>query len=253
MNIEISQGNIESINADTIIVNLFTDVQNPAGATGAVDQALDGAITDLIKNGDLIGQSGEITILYPRGTINAVRVLVVGLGKREDFDLESVRRASALAITRARQLKAKKVATIVHGSGIGGLPVTDAAQATVEGALLALYRYNAPKQQIGAAHEVESLVLVEYDEGKITEIEQGLQTALAISAGVQIARELVNMPPNVATPTRIAAEAKELSKEHDLDITIGGRRWAKKRGMGAFLAVAQGAGERPEICCFRTQ
>ena len=67
MNIVVSQGNIQASEADTLIVNLFDDVTTPAGATGAVDQAMDGAISELIASGDLSGKAGEVGILYPRG------------------------------------------------------------------------------------------------------------------------------------------------------------------------------------------
>ncbi len=247
MKIEIKQSNIQNAETDTIIVNLFHDVTKPAGATGAIDQALNGAISELITNGDLSGEAGELTVLYPRGAINAIRVIVVGLGKQDAFDLEGVRRASASAINKAQQLKANKVATIIHGAGTAGFPVQDAAQATAEGALLAQYRYAAPKQELKSKHDIESLTIVEFENAKIPAIEVGVQTALAINAGVELARDLVNMPPNVATPSRIADEAKRFGKEYDLEITIGGRGWARRRDMGAFLAVAKGAGERPKF------
>ncbi|MBP8948845.1 MAG: hypothetical protein KBG73_08385, partial [Candidatus Promineofilum sp.] len=132
MDIKVEQGSIESSAADTIIVNLFEGVTTPGGATGAVDRALGGAISDLIAGGDLKGKAGEVAVLYPRGAIGARRVLVVGLGKAEAFTLEGVRRAAAAAIKRARDLNAGHVATIVHGAGIGGLDAAAAAQATVE-------------------------------------------------------------------------------------------------------------------------
>ncbi len=247
MKIQVEQGSIEAATADTIIVNLFDDVTTPAGASGVVDQALDGAISDLIAGGDLKGKAGEVAVLYPQGAIGARRVLVVGLGKRDGFDLEGVRLAAAAAIKRAQALSANHVATIVHGAGIGGLDVAAAAQATAEGSVLALYRYDAQKEEGDDEHEIGMMTIVEYDEGKVADIEQGVKAAEAIQAGVTLARTLVNMPPNVATPSRMAAEAKAFAKELDLDVTIGGRSWARRRKMGAFLAVAKGAGEKPKF------
>ncbi|MDX1415198.1 MAG: leucyl aminopeptidase [Candidatus Promineifilaceae bacterium] len=247
MNVEITQGSIQESSADTIIVNLFDGVKAPGGATGAVDQALDGAISDLITNGDLRGRAGETAVIYPRGTIDTLRVIVIGLGDRDDFDLEAARHASAAAILKARQLGSKHVASIVHGAGIANLPVQEAAQATVEGALLALYQFNALKKPSEPNHEIERISIVEFHEEKLVQIKNGIEVARAVQAGVELARDLVNMPPNVATPTRIAAESKQFSKEYDLDITIGGRRWARERDMGAFLAVAKGAGEKPKF------
>lgn len=246
MEIKIEKAAIQSSTADTLIVNLFEGVTAPGGATGAVDEALGGAIRDLIAGGDLKGKAGEVAVLYPRGAIAARRVLVVGLGKSDGFDLEGVRRAAAAAIKRARELNAQHVASIVHGAGVGGLHVTQAAQATVEGSLLASYRFDAPKKK-EAAHDVSSLTLVEFDGARIEAITAGAKTAEAIAAGVGLARDLVNMPPNVATPTRLAEAARAVAGAHGLNLTVGDRDWAAERNMGAYLAVAQGAGEPPKF------
>ena len=246
MNLNIIQGNIQETQADALIVNLFDDVTTPSGATGAVDQALNGLISQLIASGDLTGKMGEVTVLYPQDTLPAQRVLVVGLGKRDGFDMEGVRRAAGNAIKKARSLKAKQVATIVHGAGIAGLPVQDAAQATAEASLLALYEYDAVKEK-EPTHEIDTLTIVEFDESKLADIEAGVTVATAVAQGVYLARDLVNMPPNVATPTRLAQAAQEIAKAHGMKITIGGRKWAARHKMGAFLAVAAGAGEKPKF------
>ncbi|MEJ2748237.1 MAG: leucyl aminopeptidase [Anaerolineae bacterium] len=246
MQVVVQQGNIQEQAVDTLIVNLFSGVTTPGGATGAVDRALNGAISELVAQGDISGKAGEVGVLYPRGLIPAKRVLVVGLGASERFDLEGVRQAAATAVTRARDLNAKTVATIVHGAGIAGLPVSAAAQATVEGMLLALYRFAATKEE-EPPNEIESLAVVEFDGSKVAAIQDGMDTAVAITAGAALARDLVNMPPNVATPTRLAQAAQEIAEAHDLKITVGGRKWAAEHNMGAFLAVAKGAGEPPKF------
>jgi len=246
MDVNVEQGSIEASGADTLIVNLFEGVTAPAGATGAVDNALGGAISDLIAGGDLKGKAGEVAVLYPRGAIPARRVLVVGLGKADRFDLEGVRRAAAAGVKRARDLNARHVATIVHGAGFGGLDVAAAAQATVEGALLAAYRFDAPRQK-EPANEIEALTIVEYDNRRVGAISAAARVAEAVAAGVALARDLVNMPPNVATPTRLAEAARTIAAAHGLGVTVGDRAWAAERKMGAYLAVAQGAGEPPQF------
>ncbi|MFZ0544032.1 MAG: leucyl aminopeptidase [Candidatus Promineifilaceae bacterium] len=248
MDVQVKQGRIQDSDADTIVVNLFKGVTSPSGATGAVDEALNGAIRELISSGDLKGNCGEVITLYPRGAIPARRVLVVGLGKADEFDLEGVRKAAASAVNQARKLNAKNVATIIHGAGIGNLPVEAAAQAVVEGSLLALYQIDADKEKSEEdALSIEQLTIVEYDEGKLAAIEQGAKAAEAIAAGVSLARQLVNMPPNVTTPTRMAEAATEIANAHQMKLTVGDRAWAAERKMGGFLAVAKGAGEEPKF------
>ena len=90
MDIKVEVGNIVEVDADTIIVNLFEGVSYPGGATGAVDLALGGAIQDLIAGGDFKGKQDDVAVIYPRGSIRPRRVLVVGLGKVENFNLEVV-------------------------------------------------------------------------------------------------------------------------------------------------------------------
>jgi leucyl aminopeptidase len=247
MNVGVKKGSIQESSADTIVVNLFEGVTIPGGATGAVDSALEGAVSELIANGDLTGAAGEVGVLYPRGAIPAKRVLVVGLGKSDGLVLEAVRKAAATAIKRAGELGAVHVATIVHGAGIAGLPVGPSAQATAIGSLLAAYEFDADKKKDEGKKPISSLTLVDIDETKISACEEGAAAAEAIAKGVYLARDLVNMPPNVATPTKMAAEAREIAQDFGMKITIGGRKWAAKRDMGAFLAVAKGAGEEPKF------
>ncbi len=247
MRVDVQQGSIQESAADTIIVNLFEGVTSPGGATGAVDSALDEAISELIASGDLRGKEGEAAVFYPRGAIPARRVIIAGLGRSDKFDLEQVRRAAAAAIKKARALRAEHVATIVHGAGIGRLPVALAAQSTIEGTLLALYRYPAPRQHEEEQHEIQSVTIVEYDEQRLPAIREGVRLAEAIVAGVTLARDLVNAPPNVATPARLAEAAQQIAVEGGMAVTIGDREWARERNMGAFLAVAKGAGEPPQF------
>jgi leucyl aminopeptidase len=244
MNLNVKQGNIQETPVDAIIVNLFESVTKPGGATGAVDQALNGAVGELIAGGDFGGKSGEVAVLYPRGAIPAKRVLVVGLGKQEAFDLEAARRAAAAAIRRARDLNAGTVASVVHGAGVGGVSAQEAAQAVVEGTLLGLYRYQAPKQD-EPLNQVETFTLVEQDAARLALVEAGARAAEAVAAGVTLARDLVNMPPNVATPFRLADTARQIAARYGMGLTVGDREWAAEHKMGGFLAVAKGAGEPP--------
>ncbi len=245
MKIEVASGNIIRTEADTLIVNLFEGVTHPGGATGAVDQALDGAITELIANGDLSGKLGEVAVLYPRQAIPAKRVLVVGLGGAKVFDLEAVRVASAHAIKKAHDLKARQVASIVHGAGIGGLDPALAAQAVAEGSLLALYQ--APKKNQQPWDVIESLTLVEIDPAKLQAVKDGARIARSTSPATTLVRDLVSLGPNLATPSYLAETARGIAAEYGMRLTVGDREWAAERKMGAFLGVAKGAQEPPRF------
>ena len=95
-----------------------------SGATGAVDRALQGAISALIADGEIKGKKGEMTLVHTLGKLTARRVLLVGLGKAEDLSLDVVRGAAGEA---ARFLRNKGFASVVHGSGAGDLGTEERA------------------------------------------------------------------------------------------------------------------------------
>ena len=247
MNITIQQANITQYHADLIIVNLFEGVRHPGGATGAVDNALSGRISEVIALGDCTGKLGETTLLYTGGALPAPRVLIVGLGDRERFDLNGVRTASAKAISAANKAGAKKVATIVHGAGIGGLDPQDAAQAVVEASMLELYTMPRRSSQGGNSQGVETLAVVEYSSTQLPTIGKGAEIGQTIAESVILARDLVAHPANVATPTMIAETARQMAAETGLDCTILEREDMEALGMGILLAVAKGSDEPPKF------
>ena len=203
MDILIKQSDIAQAAADLIIVNLFQGVTHPGGATGAVDRALGGAISDVIAAGDFTGKSGETLMLYTRGAIPAGRVLVVGLGDAAKFDLRGARNAAATAARKARDLGVKTAATIVHGAGIGGLDPAAAAAALAEGSRLGLYRFEGyrSKPPKDWKPDPERLTVLGLDQANLAAFRAGIARAEAVAAGVLLARDLVNTPANRMTPS----------------------------------------------------
>ena len=243
MNVQVTPGTLQESDADAIIVGLFQASQ-PKGPTQAVDQALTGAISDLIEGGDLSGKSGQVAVLYPRGAIPARRVIVVGLGERDDFDLEEARRAAAQAIQKARDLKARRVASALHS--VEGQTVDATAQAMTEGSLLALYDYRG--QKTGEAPEAlpQALewIVAEQD---LAAAGQGVTAGEATAAGVMVTRDLVNLPPNICTPAYMAQVAGQVAEEAGLRLLVLEREQMASLGMGALLAVAQGSDTPPRF------
>jgi leucyl aminopeptidase len=249
MDIQVIPGTIQESDADAIVVNLFEDTQ-PGGATKAVDEGLGGAIRDLIDGGDFGGRAGQVAVLYPRGAIPARRVIVVGLGPRDEFDADpadAVRRAAARAIQKARDLKAQRVASILHGAGAGGLSIEAAAQATAEGSLLGLYEYRGQKAGAPPTPLPHSLEVMIFRKQDVPTAQQGVDVGRGIATGVTLTRNLVNLPPNLCTPAHMAQVATDVAAEAGLRVTVLGREEMDALHMGALLAVAQGSDTPPRF------
>jgi leucyl aminopeptidase len=245
MDVKISQGVIQESDADAIIVGLFEGAQLE-GSTQDVDQALDGAIYDLVEGGDLTGKAGDVAVLYPRGAIPARRVLVVGLGPQAEFSLESLRRGAARAICEARDLKARRVASVLLGVE-NSSNLAAAAQAMTEGSLLALYDYRGQKTNEAPEPLPHRLELMVQHEGDVPAGQEGVDAGQAIAAAVAVTRDLVNLPPNICTPSHMADAARHIAEEAGLSVEVLDKDQMSALGMGALLAVAQGSDTPPRF------
>ncbi len=246
MDVRATAGQIEVYAADAIIVNVFEGEARPSGATSAVDYVLNGAISDLIRDGDFSGKLGQVAVLYTRGSIPAKRVLITGMGKAETLSVDTIRRAAAHAILKARELKVQRVASILHGTGAGNIAVDVAAQAITEGSLLALYRYHGYKSSPAPEDFPKSLDLLILDE-RDRRAALGIADGQAIAAGVNLARDLVNAPPNVCSPEYLAQAAVEMAASVGLTSTVLDRAQMEALKMGALLGVAQGSDQPPQF------
>ena len=170
------------------------------------------------------------------------RVILAGLGKRDELDPERARVAASVAAGRARELGARSLSWAA--------PSDDAriAGGIVEGTLLALYTFDRFKSKsVDEDGGIESLeVSAEVD------LASAVERARVVAEAQNAARDLQNTPANVATPTFLAERAQELAAAHEkLSVEVWDRERIIAEEMGAFAAVAQGTHEEPRLIVLR--
>jgi leucyl aminopeptidase len=227
--------------ADTLCVGLFED----EGAPKPVDDALDGRLARLIEAGEAKAGFRKTAVLHPDGAIGAARLITVGLGKRGEFDAERARIASAVALRRAAELGARKIAWAVpeqtDQAAIGG--------AIVEGTLLAAYKFDRYKTSNGQNRDEgpDELEVVS-DEDAARAIED---TAVVVECQNAM-RDLQNLPSNELTPPALADYALRRAGEVDgLEAEALGPDQISALDMGGLLAVTRGSHEEPRLIVMR--
>lgn len=247
MNIGVKQGSLAEVGCDALIVNLFEGVKHPGGGTGAVDKALGGAISEQIAEEEFEGKLGECMVVRPRVEFSAKKVVVVGLGKSESFGALEIMKAAAGAIRKCKQIKAKTVASILHGAGIAGIPAFECARATALGTVLGDYEFTRWKTEDVKDRPIESFKIVELSAGKVADIERGIERAEMIADAVVFTRDLVNEPSNVVTPSYLADLAQTIATDYGMKCKVMDRKEFEEAGMGLFAAVARGAVVEPKF------
>ena len=248
MNFELKSSDICNVKCDAIIVNLFEGMSSPGGATGAIDKTLNGAISDMIKSGEIKGKEGEYHAIHSLGKLPARLVIIAGLGKQDKLTVERIRNLMGDVVRMLRSYQCKTAATIMHGAGADGMQPTEVAAAIAEGSLLGAYRfqYHITKQD-DEALELKVLTILEKDETKFAAIKKGMEQGEIIAEATMLARDMVNQPANFMTPSHMAEEARKIAAKYNLEFTVWNREQIEKEGMYALLGVAQGSREEPKF------
>jgi leucyl aminopeptidase len=228
--VEVRDISPQEADADLLVIGVFKDAGLP------------GALKDAPEAEDFSDGYRKTTILHPEGQ---ARVLAVGLGEEEDFDAERARVVASVAAGQAGRLEAKSVAWVV--------PETEEAEAVaaglVEGTTLASWRFDRYRKP-------------EEDESRPSIEQLTIIGAEALSPAVDVgriaadaqnrARELQQLPSNVATPSFLAERAAEIVAAHEkVSFEVLGREQISDKKMGGLVAVSQGTAEEPKLIVLR--
>ena len=222
------------------------DAQDAAFA--AADQALGGQLSSLLARGDVRQGFGETTLVFPASdAAGAERVLLVGLGKGADLTGERLRRAAGSAAKQAAKSRVASLAFALPASSLGG---ADAARAVAEGLVLGAYDFRAWKSPPAdgpapvALDEAVIVITGGADEGAAAE---GARVGEVVARAENLARDLGNLPGNVATPSHLAETAERIGRERGLAVTVLGPEEMRAEGLHALLAVSQGSEQEPRL------
>ena len=247
MEIKVIVGDITKIKTDAIIVNFFEGMESLDGDIAVVDKALDGAISQLISQGEIKGKLNEITVVHSLGKLPTARVVVTGLGKQAELSINKIRGAVAETCRWLRKKGVANIASVAQGAGVNGISFEDAAQTIAEGALLGLYAFRKHiTKEDDKLGEIKQLLIVGSDETKLS-LEKGSDKGRILAEATNLARDMVNEPANYMTPSQMAETAMKLDKSHGLEVSVLEQEQMAELGMGALLGVAQGSRQPPKF------
>jgi leucyl aminopeptidase len=221
---------------------------NPA-ASGTVEQLPEGSRTllkELQLSGELTGKAYEFTLVHrPVGT-KAHKLLVVGAGKKENFNNSQLRRLSGAAV---RYLRARGVHEVAWLLGRRE-PKAEEVQSIVEGAIVADYDADTLRSEQKDEKRIDRLDLVA--DGTVDDVARAaLERGRIIAEAQTFTRDLVNEPSNTLTPTKLAQRAQEMAAKFGLDCKVLGTQEIQDMKMGAFWGVARGSDEPPKLIVIR--
>lgn len=201
---------------------------------------------DLESSGELSGKAYECTLIHRPPGLVATKLLVVGAGKKEKFNSTQRRRLAGTAVRYLRSRGVRDMAWVVHGAE----SESECIQTVVEGALLADYDPDRYKTERSGESRIDRLDLVVSGPPGM-EAEATAERGRILAEAQNFTRNLVNEPSNQMTPTLLAQQAKEMANRFGLECQVLGPDEIRALKMGAFLGVAQGSEEPPQLIVVR--
>jgi leucyl aminopeptidase len=212
-------------------------------STESLSEDLSALLRPLLEDRTFQGKAEEAYYLPSPGA-GRKGILALGLGKRDAFNAEVLRRCGGKA---AEILRRHRIAeAVLDASAHDALP----AEAFIEGLVLGQYRFDrfkeAPKDE-DAPVRVASLTVLTRTNDKLDQTRRRFERAILGCDNANWARDLANMPSNEMTPTALAEAAKGMAKETGCACEVLDEDHMQRLGMNALLGVAKGSENRARL------
>lgn len=217
MEIKVTQ-DVKSLPCEVLVINKFEDENT----------SIDLVNKYVVDKDKFEGKFGETYLIHTLGQLPQDKVLVVGFGKKEEFNADKMREAVAKAVKKLQQIKAKKACFDFDVNA-------DYGKSAAIGALIADYGFDKYKSE--KKDRVDEITFAKFSENDVKE-------GIIFGEAMKFTRDLANEPAQNATPTRLAEVAKNID---GIETKIYEKDECERMGMGAFLAVGQGSAQPPKF------
>jgi leucyl aminopeptidase len=241
-------GNFTEANVDALAIAVFKNEKPNAGVLRDLDRVTGGVLAATIKAGEFKGDAGETALLRfnRKGKVKATRLLLIGMGEREEYKAAAVSIVSGTAARFFRQRNIKSFALLPRCEGYS----VEIAQNATQGVITSLFELDKYKTKDKNKRSIGTFVICIPDAAP-ADLKQGIARGTAIGESMNFTRDLANEPPNILTPTEMAKRAQEMAKEAGLKIEVLDEAQMEKLGMGSLLSVSRGSGEPAKLIVIR--
>ena len=202
------------------------------------DSKTTSAINQSLK--DMEGKLGRFSIIPIPGKNPAQRILLAGIGRKENLTKDTIRNISGKIAQKARELKLKEFSIIAPPNFV--IDQISSVSQIIEGSKMALYKFDKFKSE-----KVEKSPDLTIVVSKSKKISQTIKTSEIIADGAIFTKSIANLPPNECTPTTLADFAKVISKKNNMKCNIISKLELKKKGFGGITAVGKGSKNEPKL------
>ncbi|MEM4389556.1 MAG: leucyl aminopeptidase [Candidatus Micrarchaeia archaeon] len=240
MRVVVKKSNADVVADAALVLTCFQGTSAPEMRCGTIAPL----IARLIESGEFGGKLLQTALIHTEGKHPSARILLVGLGKKEEFYRDIIRQAVTKAVHFLSDIGVKSFSIALPPADI---PPEDSAACIAEGAILANYSFTSFKtpEKEEPKKEIDEVTIIVGEKERA--VADSVSRAVITAEAANYARELANTPANIATPAYMAGVARRLAKECKLKISVYGKEQLRKMGFNALLSVASGSAQPPYL------
>jgi len=237
-------GNFTEANVDALAVAVFKNDKPTSGILKDLDRITGGILAGVVKGGEFKGEGGETALIRfaKKGKVKATRLLLIGMGDREEYKASAVSIVSGTATRFFRPLNIKSFALLPRCDAYS----VEVAQNAVQGVVTSQFELDKYKTKDKNDKSIASFVIC-VDGAQPADLREGIARGTVIGESMNFTRDLANEPPNILTPTEMAKRAQAMAKEVGLKIEVLDEARMEKLGMGSLLSVSKGSAEPAKL------
>ena len=243
MQITLESKPFAGIETEALVSYVFEESDPVQGRVAEIDESCKALLRRLAKSGELTGKMLEFTLVHAPAGLQSARLLLVGAGKREQWNSAALRKVAGAALRYLKSRSVRNFAMLVRE----GEATQESAQVIVEGVLAADFESDKYKTDKKNDKRIESVVIAGYSDAERARGEGGAAKGRVIADSQNFARDLINEPSNKLTPSILAEKAEAMAKAAGLTAEVLDEKKIADLKMGALLSVAQGSIEPPRM------
>src|SRR5258708_24711773 len=199
-----------------LVAYVFEETDPVQGRIAEIEQASGGLLRKLAKSGELTGKMLEFPLVHTPAGLKAARLLLVGAGKREQWNSAALRKIAGAALRYLKARSVKNFALLVRE----GHASEETVQAIAEGAVAANFETDKYKTDKKNDKNIETVLVAGFSDAERAAGGKGLSKGRIIADAQNFTRDLVNEPSNKLTPRILAEKAEAMAKQAGLSIEI---------------------------------
>jgi len=240
---KVLKSELSKVKDNALVIGFFKDKLSLSGELKKLDKDFNNIISSCIKNNDFNGEKGEAKSVYLNKNIK--NIVLVGLDEEEKYSLDILSNTIADVSKRLRDNGTESFSIFLNSFSNGKFRDEELVEKIALSSLMGLYKFIEYKtKDKDKIKNIKEITIITNSDKKF---DNQIKYASVVADAVNKTRDLINTPPNTATPEYVANYAKQLAKKSNFKCTVFDEKQITKMKMGCFIGVAQGSINKPRL------